>query len=382
MTTHDESPIIRTSKKRLAQGLAIIVITMAVGAAIAVPYWNQMAQTPPPASTIVIESPIAPEGEDEIQEGTEEAGEAETGGATGTGAEEGAAAPAAGTTITILSGGSVQGNPDYEPDDAEVPLSDNIVWVNEDTVPHTATSGTGAEDANSGNIFDTSIINGGEESSPVQLTGVKEGDEVPYYCQVHPYMTSKLTVGAASADGATAATGSTAGNASSAGGGGGGSNATTTTSTTSTSGGNTSSTSGDTAASAGSTAGNASSAGGGGGNATTTTPAPPATTAATTTAAATLTIPQGASVQGNPAYEPDPLTVKVGDTIAVENKDTTPHTVTNGKDATDPTMGTLFDTSIINAGDSADVVTADLKPGEYPYFCAVHPYMTGSLTVQ
>jgi plastocyanin len=336
MTTHDESPIIRTSKKRLAQGLAIIVITMAVGAAIAIPYWNQWAQTPPPVSTIVIESPAAPEGEDEIQEGTEEAGEGETGGATGTGAEGGTTAPAAGTTITILSGSSVQGNPDYEPDDAEVPLNDNIVWVNEDTVPHTATSGTGAEDANSGKIFDTSIINAGEESTPQQLTGVKEGDEVPFYCQVHPYMTSKLTVGAASASGATAPTGSTAGNASSA---------------------------------------------GGGENATTTTPAPPATTAATT-AAATLTIPQGASVQGNPSYDPDPLTVKVGDTIAVENKDTTPHTVTNGKDATDPNMGKLFDTSIINAGDSADVVTADLKPGEYPYFCSVHPYMTGSLTVQ
>jgi cytochrome c oxidase subunit 2 len=109
--------------------------------------------------------------------------------------------------------------------------------------------------------------------------------------------------------------------------------------------------------------------------------APSGSTAATT-AAATLTIPQGASVQGNPSYEPDPLTVKVGDTIAVENKDTTPHTVTNGKDATDPNMGKLFDTSIINAGDSADVVTADLKPGEYPFFCSVHPYMTGSLTVQ
>ena len=108
--------------------------------------------------------------------------------------------------------------------------------------------------------------------------------------------------------------------------------------------------------------------------------APSASTA--TTAAATLTIPQGASVQGNPSYDPDPITVKVGDTIAVENKDTTPHTVTSGKDATDPNMGKLFDTSIINAGDSADIVTADLKPGEYPFFCAVHPYMSGSLTVQ
>jgi cytochrome c oxidase subunit II len=116
----------------------------------------------------------------------------------------------------------------------------------------------------------------------------------------------------------------------------------------------------------------------GGANDTTTA----ASTAPATAAAATLTIPNGASVQGNPAYEPDPLTVKVGDTIAVENKDTTPHTVTNGKDATDPTMGQLFDTSIINAGDSAEIVTADIDPGEYPYFCSVHPYMTGTLTVQ
>jgi plastocyanin len=253
---------------------------------------------------------------------------------------------AGGTTITIPSGASVQGNPDYEPDEAEVPLNGNIVWVNKDTVPHTATSGTGAEDPNSGKIFDTSIINGGEESSPVQITGVKEGDEIPYYCQVHPYMTSKLTVGAASAasaGGPTTASGPTAGNASSAGGAGGG-NATTAP--------------------------------------TTSTTAAPSATTTTTAAAATLTIPQGASVQGNPAYEPDPLTVKVGDTIAVNNKDIAPHTVTNGKDATDPNMGKLFDTSIINAGDSAEIVTTGMKPGEYPYHCSVHPYMTGTLTVQ
>jgi plastocyanin len=352
MTTHDESPIIRTSKKRLAQGLAIIVITCAVGTGIAVPFWNQMAQTPPPASTIVTESPAATEGEGggEVQEGTEESQGGETGAAAPSGGAGGAGAPAAGTTITILSGSSVQGNPDYEPDEADVPLNENIVWANEDTVPHTATSGTGAQDPNSGNIFDTSIINAGEESSPVQLTGVKEGDEVPYYCQVHPYMTSTLTVGPAGAGAASNTTGSTPGNASSAGGEAGTGNATSTTGA-STAASNTSSASA------------------------------PGTPSATT-AAATLKIPQGASVQGNPAYDPDPITVKVGDTIAVDNEDSTPHTVTNGKDATDPNMGKLFDTSIINAGDSGEIVTTDLQPGEYPYFCAVHPYMTGTMTVQ
>jgi cytochrome c oxidase subunit II len=131
-----------------------------------------------------------------------------------------------------------------------------------------------------------------------------------------------------------------------------------------------------------SSAQNASESATGGSSTNGTSASAPSGSTAATTAAATLTMPQGASVQGNPSYEPDPLTVKVGDTIAVENKDTTPHTVTNGKDATDPNMGKLFDTSIINAGDSADIVTADLKPGKYPFFCSVHPYMTGSLTVQ
>jgi plastocyanin len=115
------------------------------------------------------------------------------------------------TSITILAGSSVQGSPDYEPEDAKVPLNDNIVWVNKDTVPHTATSGTGAEDPNSAKVFDTSIINGGEESAPQQLTGVKEGDEVPYYCQVHPYMTSKLIVTAASTAGGASGTAGSAG---------------------------------------------------------------------------------------------------------------------------------------------------------------------------
>jgi cytochrome c oxidase subunit II len=120
----------------------------------------------------------------------------------------------------------------------------------------------------------------------------------------------------------------------------------------------------------------------GGANDTSSNATAPAATTTSAAAAATLTIPNGASVQGNPAYEPNPLTVKVGDTIAVENEDIAPHTVTNGKDATDPTMGKLFDTSIINAGDSGEIVAADLDPGEYPYFCSVHPYMTGTLTVQ
>jgi cytochrome c oxidase subunit II len=96
----------------------------------------------------------------------------------------------------------------------------------------------------------------------------------------------------------------------------------------------------------------------------------------------TLTILEGSSVQGNPAYEPDPLTTSAGDIIEVTNEDSVPHTATSGSGPEDTESGTQFDTSIIDAGASAQIDTANLAAGDYPYYCAVHPYMLGSMTVQ
>jgi cytochrome c oxidase subunit II len=96
----------------------------------------------------------------------------------------------------------------------------------------------------------------------------------------------------------------------------------------------------------------------------------------------TLTIPEGASVQGNPAYDPDPLTVTAGDVVEVSNQDTVPHTVTSGSGPEDPETGSQFDTSIIDAGATGQVETANLAAGEHPYYCSVHPYMLGTMTVQ
>ena len=53
-------------------------------------------------------------------------------------------------TVKILEGSSVQGNPDYDPDAATASSDALITWVNEDTTLHTATSGTGPDDAESG----------------------------------------------------------------------------------------------------------------------------------------------------------------------------------------------------------------------------------------
>src|SRR5829696_4966157 len=112
-------------------------------------------------------------------------------GATGGGGGGGAAG--GGPIINILEGAAVQGSPDYDPDELTAKKGDEVTVVNQDTVPHTATSGTGATDPNSAKSFDTSIINGGE-SATISLAQVEPG-QYDYYCMVHPYMTGKITVG-------------------------------------------------------------------------------------------------------------------------------------------------------------------------------------------
>ncbi len=96
----------------------------------------------------------------------------------------------------------------------------------------------------------------------------------------------------------------------------------------------------------------------------------------------TLTILEGSAVQGNPDYDPDELTVAAGSDVNVVNEDTVPHTVTSGASPQDPNAGQMFDTSIINGGESATLSLAQVSAGSYDYHCMVHPYMIGKLVVQ
>ena len=98
--------------------------------------------------------------------------------------------------------------------------------------------------------------------------------------------------------------------------------------------------------------------------------------------AVTLTILEGSSIQGSPDYDPDELTVAAGSDITVANQDTLPHTVTSGTSPTDPNSAQLFDTSLINGGESATLSLAQVSAGQYDYYCIVHPYMTGKMVVQ
>ena len=89
------------------------------------------------------------------------------------------------TTIVIPKGGGL-GVLDqyYEPLVATVINGSNVLWRNDDTAPHTATSGIGISDTNTGKIFDTGIIPIGSS----RTVTIKGQGTVNYFCSLRPWM--------------------------------------------------------------------------------------------------------------------------------------------------------------------------------------------------
>jgi nitrite reductase (NO-forming) len=68
----------------------------------------------------------------------------------------------------------------------------------------------------------------------------------------------------------------------------------------------------------------------------------------------------------------------VGSMVTWKNDDSAPHTVTSGTvESNRPTPDGRFDSGIMNAGDSFPFVFD--KAGDYPYYCTIHPWMTGKV---
>lgn len=103
------------------------------------------------------------------------------------------------------------------------------------------------------------------------------------------------------------------------------------------------------------------------------TPSTSPSSAASQPTATSTTIPSGKSVTiSNFAFDPAAITAPAGSAIAWTNQDSTAHTVT------------FDDTSIKSSGNLAqgDTFTATFpKPGTYAYHCAIHPSMTGTVTI-
>lgn len=80
-------------------------------------------------------------------------------------------------------------------------------------------------------------------------------------------------------------------------------------------------------------------------------------------------------------YVPAEMTVQAGTTIVWTNSDAAGHTVTSGVVDNPDAWGQAFDSGfpLINAGQKYEFTFKE--QGEYPYFCQVHPWMIGKVTV-
>ena len=79
----------------------------------------------------------------------------------------------------------------------------------------------------------------------------------------------------------------------------------------------------------------------------------------------------------NACYLPQDITISTGDTVQWDNVDTAAHTVSGGSPADGPSG--VFDSSLLMAGGDYSFTFDDA--GNYDYFCMVHPWMVGSVTV-
>ena len=74
----------------------------------------------------------------------------------------------------------------------------------------------------------------------------------------------------------------------------------------------------------------------------------------------------------NFVFGPERLTIKAGTTVTWTNRDDIPHTVAS-KDR-------LFKSKVMDTDESYSFTFS--TPGEYTYFCSLHPHMTGTIVVE
>ena len=80
---------------------------------------------------------------------------------------------------------------DFEPADVAIQPGDTVMWVNRGNTPHTVTSDDG--------LFDSEALNPGESF----MFTFPEAGTFSYHCEIHPFMTGSVSVGAAGGGGGT-----------------------------------------------------------------------------------------------------------------------------------------------------------------------------------
>lgn len=81
---------------------------------------------------------------------------------------------------------------------------------------------------------------------------------------------------------------------------------------------------------------------------------------------------------GRSSYNPNPIEIKVGDTVTWINNDySSPHTVTSSSSSNEGSI--TFDSDVLRRSETFSF-TFD-KEGQYPYLCTLHPSMVGTVVV-
>jgi plastocyanin len=89
--------------------------------------------------------------------------------------------------VSIVQGAVSKTTDAYDPNPVQVKAGDMVTWTNNDSTPHTATSGSNAKPDGT---FDSSTLVQGKSFS---FTFEKAG-EYPYFCTLHPNMAGTVSV--------------------------------------------------------------------------------------------------------------------------------------------------------------------------------------------
>src|SRR5215208_7040241 len=117
---------------------------------------------------------------------------ATTTGTTGNTTGTSATSAGGGTSVSIVSGSSSLTDTAYQPNPIQVSVGNTVTWTNDDSQPHTVTSGSNVQPDNKFNSSPnfTPLLNPGQTFS---FTFTQAGD-YPYFCMLHPNMVGTVNV--------------------------------------------------------------------------------------------------------------------------------------------------------------------------------------------
>lgn len=87
-------------------------------------------------------------------------------------------------------------------------------------------------------------------------------------------------------------------------------------------------------------------------------------------------------VPADRSFSPNVINATIGDIVTWTNHDVIPHTVTSGTGPSDPNKGKEFDSGLSTLLQPGKTFSHKFtRAGEFPYFCQLHPAMTGTVIV-